>query len=144
MKILVLHGPNLNMLGNRETEIYGSQTLETINEIIENQASKLNLDIEIKQSNLEGELINHIQEAEQSFDGLIINPAAFTHQSIAIRDALACVSIPKIEVHLSNIHQRESFRQRSYTAPVCTGQISGFGSTSYTMALHYFSTLKDA
>ena len=142
MKILVLHGPNLNMLGNREIEIYGSQTLEDINQIIKKEASKLNLDVDIQQSNVEGELINYIQAAEQSSDGLIINPAAFTHQSIAIRDALACLSIPKIEVHLSNIHQRETFRQTSYTAPVCTGQISGFGSTSYTMALHYFSTLK--
>ena len=137
MKIIVIHGPNLNMLGERETSIYGDITLESLNKKIQDFATSLNLSVSFFQSNHEGELIEAIQQAPNSYDALIINPAGYTHSSVAIRDALATHKLPKIEVHLSNIHARESFRHQSYTAGVCKGQISGFGPTSYLLALHY-------
>ena len=137
MKILILHGPNLNMLGKRDPKFYGQQSLEDLNKIIEQKAESLSIKVDIYQENAEAELIKHIHEAPEKYDALIINPAAFTHYSIAIRDALGSIDLPKVEVHLSNVHARESFRQESYTAAECIGQISGFGSSSYLMALDY-------
>lgn len=139
MKILVLHGPNLNRLGEREKDVYGSETLAEINKKIEACATSLGIQVHFFQSNHEGALIDTLHASNSQYDGIIINPAAFTHYSIAIRDAIASLSIPAIEIHLSNIHARESFRQHSTTASVCLGQISGFGSSSYLLALHAFS-----
>lgn len=137
MKVLVIHGPNLNMLGHREPEVYGKETLNELNAKIQNVAMDLNLDVSFFQSNHEGELIEAIQAAPQLYKALIINPAGYTHTSVALRDALSSISIPKIEVHLSNVHARESFRQQSYTAGACIGQISGFSESSYFLALQY-------
>ena len=134
-RVLILHGPNLNMLGNREPSLYGTSTLEDINASIITHAERHNLAIEIKQSNTEGELVSWIQEAGKTFDAIIINPAAYTHTSVAIRDALASTSIPAVEVHLSNIHAREEFRHHSYIAGVALGQITGFGPFGYLLAL---------
>jgi len=134
MKILVIHGPNLNLLGLRETEIYGTQTLEDINNSLEHLAAELGVELTIKQSNHEGEIVDLIQNSGE-YSAIIINPAAYTHTSIAIRDAIAAVGIPTVEVHLSNIHKREEFRQKSLIAPVASGQISGFGLHSYLLAL---------
>lgn len=139
--ILVVHGPNLNMLGTREPEIYGSDTLEDLNLYIQKYAKKLNQTVEFFQSNSEKELIDIIHASPKKYSALIINPAAFTHYSIAITDALAIISIPKIEVHLSNVHKREEFRHKSFTAAHCIGQICGFGKRSYTLALCYLSEL---
>lgn len=133
MKALIIHGPNLNLLGKREPDIYGTLTLNEINDRINKTASELGLETGIIQSNSESEIIEAIQRAD--YDILIINPAAFTHTSIAIRDAISAVGKPAIEVHLSNIHQREDFRRRSFIAGVCKGQISGFGVDSYILAL---------
>lgn len=135
MKIIVIHGPNLNLLGERERDIYGDATLTDIDKLLQSRAQELELDLETWQSNHEGEIIDRIQSARAEYDALIINPAAFTHYSIAIRDALAVLEIPIIEVHLSNIHARESWRRRSVVADIATGQISGFGPQSYTLAL---------
>jgi 3-dehydroquinate dehydratase-2 len=135
MKILVIHGPNLNLLGSREPEVYGTLTLEEIDEEIGRTAKKLGVEITTRQSNEEAKIIGWIQEAPAVYQALVINPAAFTHTSLAIRDAIAAVGILTIEVHLSNIHARESFRQNSYIAPVARGQISGFGKDSYTLGL---------
>ncbi|RAP33940.1 type II 3-dehydroquinate dehydratase [Candidatus Marinamargulisbacteria bacterium SCGC AG-439-L15] len=135
MKILIIHGPNLNLLGKREPEIYGTKTLEEINTDCKSFAETHNSTIDCFQSNHEGEIIETIQNASGQYDGLIINPGAFTHYSIAIRDALASLTIPKIEVHLSNIYKREEFRKTSYTAGACDGVITGFGDTSYILAL---------
>ena len=135
MKILVINGPNLNMLGDREKENYGETTLETINQDLQTLADELAVEISFFQSNIEGELVNKIQAAKGDFDGIIINPAAYTHTSIALRDALLAVKIPAVEVHLSNIHAREEFRKTSFTAPVCIGQIAGFKKNSYLLAL---------
>lgn len=138
-KIAVIHGPNLDMLGKREPEIYGNITLKDINEQLISYAAKLKLNLDIYQSQIEGELITEIHRiSENKYQGCIINPAAYTHTSVAIRDALSLLKIPIIEVHLSNIHAREEFRQKSLTAAVCTGQVSGFGVKSYLMALSYF------
>jgi 3-dehydroquinate dehydratase-2 len=134
MKILVIHGPNLNLLGLRETEIYGTQTLEDINNSLEKLAAELGVELTIKQSNHEGEIVDLIQNSGE-YSAIIINPAAYTHTSVAIRDAIAAVGIPTVEVHLSNIHKREEFRQKSLIAPVASGQISGFGHHSYLLAL---------
>lgn len=135
MNILVLHGPNLNLLGIREPSIYGAMTLEELNASLIRLGLELGVTIESRQSNVEGELVNWIQEAKQRFDGLVFNPAAYTHTSIALRDAIVGVEIPMVEVHLSNIHRRESFRRRSYLASVALGQISGFGPQSYLLGL---------
>lgn len=134
--ILVLHGPNLNLLGTREPEIYGSTTLEDINELLSERAKEFSAEIRCFQSNAEHELIEQIHNAPSLHtDYIIINPAAFTHTSVALRDALAGVDIPFIEVHLSNVHAREPFRQHSYLSDIATGVICGFGADSYLLAL---------
>ena len=135
MKILVLNGPNLNMLGTREPDKYGNQTLSDIENMLRDEARKLSVEVEFYQSNIEGELVNKIQEAKGKFDGIVMNPAAYTHTSVAIRDALLAVEIPTVEIHLSNIHTREDFRKISLTAPACIGQITGFGANSYILGL---------
>ena len=135
MKILFLNGPNLNLLGTREPDKYGTQTLSDIEKIMQEEASKLNVEISFYQSNIEGELVNKIQEAKGNFDGIVMNPAAYTHTSVAIRDAILAVNIPTVEIHLSNIHTREEFRKISLTAPACIGQITGFGANSYKLGL---------
>jgi len=135
LRIRVLHGPNLNLLGTREQSIYGTLSLDAINSAIMKLADELAVTVELGQSNSEGELVTWIQEARTGYDGIIINPAAYTHTSVAIRDAIAAVGLPTIEVHLSNIHQREEFRHRSYIAGVAIGQISGLGPTGYLLAL---------
>lgn len=136
LEILVLHGPNLNMLGKREPGIYGVQTLQDIEKLLASEAEGLSVNASSKQSNHEGVLIDLIQGTLGVFDGLLINPGAYTHTSVAIRDAIASVAIPTVEVHLSNIHKREPFRHHSYIAPVAIGQISGFGADSYRLGLH--------
>lgn len=135
MKIVVIQGPNLNMLGHREQNIYGGMKLEEIHSQLENVAKQNGFEIEFFQSNLEGEIVDKVQECLGDADGIIINPAAYTHTSIAIRDAISAVSLPAIEVHISNIYRREEFRQKSMIAPVCTGQISGFGPFGYHLAM---------
>jgi 3-dehydroquinate dehydratase II len=135
-KILVLHGPNLNLLGRREPQIYGSQTLADINGLLLERAQAIGFIIDFKQTNHEGVLVDAVQAAgEDGYDFIIINAAAFTHYSIALRDALAAIEVPAIEVHLSNIHKREEFRHHSVIAPVVMGQICGFGADSYMAAL---------
>ena len=136
-KILIINGPNLNMLGVSETDVYGKLTLEEINNTLSKKAQEAKAQLDFFQSNEEGQIVNKIQEANNKYDFIILNPGAFTHTSIAIRDAIAAVNVEVIEVHLSNIHAREEFRKESYTAPVCIGQISGFGPNSYYMALDY-------
>ncbi len=142
MKILILHGPNLNLLGKREPEIYGKLTLAQINSSLNQLARELNIQLETVQSNHEGELVDTIQKAqEQDVKAIVINPAAYTHSSIALRDVISAVGIPTVEIHLSNIHQREDFRRRSFIAPVAAGQISGFGAESYLLGLRAAVTL---
>lgn len=136
MKILVINGPNLNMLGTREPEKYGSLTLEQINRGLKEKADKLNAELDFFQSNIEGEIINSIHNARGNYDGIILNAGAFTHYSYAIRDAIPIAELPVIEVHLTNVHSREEFRHKSVIAPVCKGQICGFGEKSYTLALY--------
>lgn len=131
----MLHGPNLNLLGRREPGVYGHQTLEGINQILEQRAASLQVSISTFQSNHEGILVDHIHAAFEQHQGILINPGAYTHTSVAIRDAIAAVALPTVEVHLSNIYQRESFRHHSYIAPVAIGQISGFGAESYRLGL---------
>ena len=143
MKILVVHGPNLNILGGREPELYGTQTLDSINEMLTTEAGGLGVELDTFQSNSEGELVTAIQQAEGTYDVLIINAASFTHTSLALRDAIAAIDVPAIEVHLSNIYKREEFRHFSYIAPVVVGQISGFGAESYRLALHAAVKLKN-
>jgi 3-dehydroquinate dehydratase II len=135
MKILFLNGPNLNLLGKREPKIYGRATLADIEAKVRKRATQLKVGIDFRQSNLEGELVDWIQQAKGEFDVIVINAAAYTHTSIALRDAIAAVGIPAIEIHLSNVHAREEFRHKSLIAPVCCGQISGFGEKSYILAL---------
>jgi len=135
LRIQVLHGPNLNLLGTREQAIYGTQSLDALDAAISKLAKELAVKVDMRQSNNEGELVTWIQEARTQYDGIIINPAAYTHTSIAIRDAIAAVGLPTVEVHLSNIHQREEFRHRSHIAGVAIGQISGLGPTGYLLAL---------
>jgi 3-dehydroquinate dehydratase-2 len=135
MRILYLNGPNLNLLGTREPEKYGQATLAEIEANVRRRAEPLKVEIEFRQSNLEGELVNWIQQAKGKFDWLILNAAAYTHTSIALRDAISAVQVPTIEIHLSNVHAREEFRHKSLIAPVCRGQITGFGANSYLLAL---------
>ena len=135
MKVVVIQGPNLNMLGLREQNIYGPMKLEDIHAQMEGYAKQSNTEVEFFQSNLEGEIVDKIQECIGDADGIIINPAAYSHTSIAIRDALRAVQIPTVEVHISNIYAREEFRHKSLIAPVCAGQISGFGPFSYHLAM---------
>lgn len=135
IKILVLHGPNLNLLGEREPEIYGAFNLDAINRELQKLAAERACSLQILQSNSEGEMIDAIHQARQSCDAILINPAAYTHTSIALRDALAAVALPVVEVHLSNIYKREEFRHHSHIAPVALGQISGFGAFSYSLGL---------
>lgn len=136
LEVLVLHGPNLNLLGQREPEIYGSLTLEGINRLLDSEARSLQVKVSSFQSNHEGALVDAIHQARGRYVGLLINAGAYTHTSVAIRDAIAAVAIPTVEVHLSNIYRRESFRHHSYIAPVAVGQISGFGAESYRLGLH--------
>ena len=135
MKILFLNGPNLNLLGTREPEKYGTTTLAEIEALVQTEAKARGVSVTFKQSNIEGELVTWIQEAKGKHDAIVINAAAYTHTSIAIRDAIAAVAIPTTEIHLSNVHAREEFRHRSVIAPVCRGQITGFGSFSYILGL---------
>ena len=135
MKVLVVHGPNLNLLGRREPDTYGEQTLAQIDEMIASHAGEADIEVKFVQSNIEGELVDAIQQAAQWADAIIINPAAYTHTSVALHDALAAVDIPAVEVHLSNIYAREEFRHRSLTVAACRGQISGFGAWGYVLAL---------
>lgn len=134
-RVLVLHGPNLDLLGERETGIYGKDTLENINTGIKKYAQELSLECEIHQSNSEGEIVNLLHSARGSFEGVVINAGAYTHYSIAIRDAIAAIRIPCVEVHMSNVFAREEFRHHSVIAPVCAGSIVGFGKSSYILAL---------
>lgn len=135
MKILFLNGPNLNLLGQRQPEIYGRTTLADIEALVQKRANELKVTVEFRQSNVEGELVNWIQEAKGKFQVIVINAAAYTHTSVALRDAISSVEIPTIEIHISNIHAREEFRQKSTIAAVCKGQISGFGANSYVLGL---------
>ena len=139
--ILVINGPNLNLLGTREPDVYGAMTLEDINRRLAEQAVELGVDVEFIQTNHEGVMIDCIQQAAGKHSFIIINPAAFSHYSIAVRDALAAVSVPAVEVHMSNIHAREKFRHRSVISPVVQGQIVGFGVDSYFLALQYAAKL---
>lgn len=134
-KILCIHGPNLNLLGEREPGVYGSDTFDSINNEIIERALKYDMHCEIFQSNHEGEIIDTLHLARKNFDGVIINAGAYTHYSYAIRDAIAAIKIPVIEVHMSNIHKREEFRHNSVISPVCVGQIAGFGKASYLLGV---------
>lgn len=136
MKVMIIQGPNLNMLGVRDPRIYGPVKLETIHENIQIQAQQMGVEVSFFQSNFEGEIVDKIQECFEQFDGIIINPAAYSHTSVAIRDAIAAVNIPTIEVHISNIHAREEFRSKSLTAGVCAGVVAGFGPLGYHLALN--------
>ena len=135
MRILFLNGPNLNLLGQREPEVYGRTTLADIEAKVHERANKLGVTVEFRQSNQEGELVAWIQQAKGAFDAIVLNAAAYTHTSVALRDAISAVGVPTIEIHLSNVHAREEFRHKSLIAPVCRGQIIGFGANSYVLAV---------
>jgi 3-dehydroquinate dehydratase-2 len=143
MRVLFLNGPNLNLLGTRETAVYGRQTLAEIERKVREHGGRAGVEIGFRQSNHEGELVTWIQQAPGEWDVLVINAAGYTHTSVALRDAVAAVHIPTIEVHLSNIHAREEFRHRSQLAPVCKGVIAGFGPASYLLALEAAITLQE-
>ncbi len=136
MKLLVLNGPNLNLLGQREPEVYGRTTLADIEQAVRDLAGKNGIEVDFRQSNLEGELVTWIQEAKSAADVILLNAGAYTHTSVALRDAISAVGVPTIEIHLSNIHAREEFRHKSLIAAVCKGQICGFGAASYLLGVH--------
>jgi len=140
-KILILNGPNLNLLGSRETNLYGEKSLNKIKELCEQKCNKIKLKCDFIQSNHEGEIISLVQNVEKNFDGLIINPAAFTHTSVAILDALRAISKPKIEIHLSNIYKREEYRKKSITSEAVNGVICGFEANSYILAIEAIKNL---
>lgn len=140
-KILVIHGPNLQLLGTREVDLYGKATIDDINDDLKKRARSHKISLEIVQSNHEGEIVELIGKAKSEFSGILINPAAYTHTSIAIRDAVSAVDIPTVEVHLSNIYAREEFRHTSLIAPVARGQVSGFGRMSYILGLEALAGL---
>lgn len=142
MKLLFLNGPNLNLLGAREPQVYGRATLADIERMVQERAKGLGAEVTFRQSNHEGELVTWIQEARGQFAVIILNAGAYTHTSIALRDAIVAAGVPTIEIHLSNIHAREEFRHRSLIAPVCIGQISGFGAHSYVLALEAAVNIK--
>jgi 3-dehydroquinate dehydratase-2 len=135
MKILFLNGPNLNLLGQREPDVYGRLTLADIEAKVREHATRLKVEIDFRQSNIEGELVGWIQAAKGKFDAIVLNAAAYTHTSVAILDAISAVGVPTIEIHLSNVYAREEFRHVSLIAPVCRGQITGFGANSYVLGL---------
>lgn len=135
MRVLYLNGPNLNLLGQREPEVYGRATLADIEAQVRARAADRGVDVEFRQSNAEGQLVDWVQQAKGQFQALVVNAAGYTHTSVALRDAVAAAGVPAIEIHLSNVYARERFRHRSLIAPVCCGQISGFGAGSYLLAL---------
>lgn len=135
IRILLIHGPNLNMLGTREVNVYGCETFDSINERCNKLADELGIALDIRQSNNEGEIVDMVQSAQETANGIVINPGAYTHYSYAIRDALAAVKLPCVEVHLSNVYSREDFRRESVIAPVVTGQIAGFQGDSYLLGI---------
>ena len=143
MRILFLNGPNLNLLGQREPEVYGHLTLADIEAQVRQKAKALGVEIEFRQSNLEGELVASIQQAKGHFEVIVLNAAAYTHTSIALRDAISAAGVPTIEIHLSNVHAREKFRHKSLIAPVCRGQIVGFGAFSYVLAVEAAINVND-
>ena len=142
MKVLFLNGPNLNLLGTREPHVYGTLTLADVESKVRTKAAEVGVEVDFRQSNHEGQLVDWIQSARGVFDVIVINPGAYTHTSLALRDAVSGVGVPAIEIHLSNIHGREEFRQRSFLAPVCVGQISGFGVDSYLLGLQAAVNIK--
>ncbi|MBN2503683.1 MAG: type II 3-dehydroquinate dehydratase [Anaerolineales bacterium] len=139
--ILVLHGPNLNLLGQREPDVYGAITLDDINQQLVEAAAEMGIEISAFQSNQEGALIDALHQAEQNADGVIFNPAGYTHTSVALRDAVAAIEVPVVEVHISNVYAREEFRHKSLLSPVCMGKITGFGWRSYLLALYAFKEI---
>ena len=143
MKILVINGPNINFLGIREPDIYGKNTFRDLLQLLDKTAQELDLEIEQYQSNHEGDLVDKIQETREAYDGIVLNAGALTHYSYALRDAIAAVKIPVVETHMSNIHAREEFRHTSVIAPVCAGQICGFGKNSYFLALAALKNLME-
>lgn len=144
MKILFLNGPNLNLLGQREPSVYGHTTLSDIEALVRARAQEKHVEIDFRQSNIEGELVTWIQQAKGNFTAIVLNAAAYTHTSVALRDAISAVGVPTIEIHLSNVHAREEFRHKSLIAPVCAGQITGFGANSYLLGLEAAIIVKPA
>ena len=143
LRVLVLNGPNLNLLGTRKPEIYGTTTLADIERMMRKRAAELGIEMDFMQTNYEGELVEAIQKAKGKYQYLILNAAAYTHTSVAIRDAIEAVELPAVEIHLSNIHAREEFRHHSLIAPVCVGQNCGFGAKSYLLALQYVAEMEN-